>query len=51
VYNLVLVCRRHHVLWHLGKLQLHLLTVPWHSQQQTAAPPPEPLDDLFPAGP
>ncbi len=45
--NLVLLCRRHHVLWHLGKIQLRHLTVPWHEQQQTADPPPEPLADLF----
>ncbi len=45
--NLVLLCRRHHVLWHLGKIGLHHLTVPWHPDvQQTAAPPP-PLDYLF----
>ena len=43
--NLVLLCRRHHVLWHQGKLQLHHLTVPWHPEQTTA--PPGPLDDLF----
>ncbi len=45
--NLVLLCRRHHVLWHLGKISLRHLTVPWHEQQQTADPPPEPLADLF----
>ena len=28
--NLVLLCRRHHVLWHLGKIGLHHLEVPWH---------------------
>jgi hypothetical protein len=27
--NLALLCRRHHVLWHLGKLLLHDLNVPW----------------------
>jgi hypothetical protein len=43
--NLVLLCRRHHVLWHQGKLQLHHLHVPWHPEQTTA--PPGPLDDLF----
>jgi hypothetical protein len=47
--NLVLLCRRHHVLWHSGKLQLHHLDVPWHPDQATA--PPDPLDALFPAGP
>ena len=29
--NLVLLCRRHHVLWHLGKLHLQQLHVPWRS--------------------
>ena len=47
--DLVLLCRRHHVLWHQGKLQLHHLTVPWHTEQTSA--PPEPLSDLFAAGP
>jgi hypothetical protein len=27
--NLVLLCRRHHVLWHLGKIGLEDLRVPW----------------------
>jgi hypothetical protein len=43
---LVLLCRRHHVLWHLGKLQLHHLDVPWHPDT-SRAPPPRPLHDLF----
>ena len=34
--NLVLLCRRHHVLWHLGKLTLHDLHVPWLSTRTTA---------------
>ena len=29
--NLVLLCRRHHVLWHLGKIGQHHLHVPWSS--------------------
>ncbi len=45
--NLVLLCRRHHVLWHLGKISLRHLTVPWHPDQQQTAAPPGPLDDLF----
>ncbi len=45
--NLVLLCRRHHVLWHLGKIHLRHLTVPWHPDQQQTAAPPGPLDDLF----
>ena len=39
--NLVLLCRRHHVLWHKGKLRLADLHVPWHPDQQgTGADPP-----------
>ena len=45
--NLVLLCRRHHVLWHLGKIQLHHLTVPWHPDQQQTAAPPDVLSELF----
>lgn len=30
--NLVLLCRRHHVLWHLGALHLRQLHVPWHPE-------------------
>jgi hypothetical protein len=48
--NMVLLCRRHHVLWHLGKLQLHHLTVPWHPDEQTARPC-GPLDDVLGPGP
>jgi hypothetical protein len=48
--NLVLLCRRDHVRWHLGTLTLRDLTVPWHPDQQSGAPPPQPLDDLFPVG-
>jgi len=33
--NLVLLCRRHHRLWHRGQLQLGDLYVPWYS------PPPQ----------
>ena len=43
--NLVLLCRRHHVLWHQGKLHLQHLSIPWHPDQTTQ--PPRPLDDLF----
>ncbi len=42
----MLLCRHHHVLWHLGKVQLRHLTVPWHPDQQTAAH--HHIDDLFP---
>ena len=28
--NLVLLCRRHHVLWHLGRLNYPDLHIPWH---------------------
>lgn len=27
--NLVLLCRRHHVQWHAGRLHLAQLRVPW----------------------
>jgi hypothetical protein len=37
--NLVLLCRRHHVLWHLGRIDLTDLHVPWHPQQSGADPP------------
>jgi hypothetical protein len=43
--NLVLLCRRHHVLWHLGKIRLHHLTVSWHPDQRTG--PPDPFEDLL----
>ena len=36
--NLVLLCRRHHVLWHLGKLHLHDLDVPWIRDRCSAGP-------------
>jgi hypothetical protein len=35
VENLVLLCRRHHVLWHRGTVGLHDLHLPW-------LPEPEP---------
>jgi len=37
--NLVLLCRRHHVLWHLGKINLHDLQIPWHPDAAGPAPP------------
>jgi hypothetical protein len=37
--NLVLLCRRHHVLWHLGKLTLADLHIPWHPDAAGADPP------------
>jgi hypothetical protein len=42
VENLVLLCRRHHVLWHKGVIGLHDLWVPW-------LPDPEP-DEYDPWG-
>ncbi len=48
LWNLVLLCRRHHVLWHQRKLQLHHLTIHWHPDQQTGQPP-QPLDELLAA--
>lgn len=40
--NLVLLCRRHHVLWHLGKLRLVDLHVPWHPQHSARGAPAPP---------
>jgi uncharacterized small protein (DUF1192 family) len=37
--NLVLLCRRHHVLWHLGKIDLTDLTVPWITERLGTGPP------------
>jgi Domain of unknown function (DUF222) len=49
--NLVLLCRRHHVLWHLGRLRLQHLHVPWHPDSRSS-PPPGPIDAALPrAGP
>jgi len=39
--NLVLLCRRHHVLWHLGKLKLVDRHVPWHPDVRGSHPPRE----------
>jgi hypothetical protein len=46
--NLVLLCRRHHVLWHLGRLGLHSLRIPWHAD--AGGPPGHPVDRLFVSG-
>jgi hypothetical protein len=46
--NLVLLCQRHHVLWHLGKLTLDDLHVPWITYAAGPAPPrPAPPPPLF----
>ena len=37
--NLLLLCRRHHVLWHLGKITLDDLNVPWLTDPVGPAPP------------
>ena len=40
LWNLVLLCRRHHVLWHRGRLTLEDLHVPWlRTLLQAHAPP------------
>ena len=39
--NLVLLCRRHHVLWHKGQLTLADLHVPWLTRRPAGLPPPE----------
>jgi hypothetical protein len=38
VENMALLCRRHHVLWHLGAITYHDLHVPWLN------PPPTPAE-------
>jgi hypothetical protein len=48
VDNLVLLCRRHHVLWHLGKLALHDLHVPWIPQPEPDDHGHDPWDDRSP---
>ena len=45
--NLVLLCRRHHVLWHLGTLRLAQLHVPWLPERGSGADPPHPVEALF----
>ena len=40
VENLVLLCRRDHVLWHKGKLSLRDLRIPWHTGPPDPVPPP-----------
>jgi hypothetical protein len=50
VENLVLLCRRHHVLWHRGTIGLHDLHVPWltsHTEPDRALNP-DPWDDHNP---
>lgn len=39
--NTVLLCRRHHVMWHRGQLTLHDLHVPWLTQRPAGLPPPQ----------
>ena len=41
VENLVLMCRRDHVLWHKGKLSLRDLRVPWLTPPPDPDPPPD----------
>lgn len=38
--NMVLLCRRHHVLWHLGKLTHRDLHVPWLTGHTSGSDPP-----------
>ena len=38
--NLVLLCRRHHVLWHLGKTTLKDLHIPWHPDARASGSDP-----------
>jgi hypothetical protein len=44
--NLVLLCRRHHVLWHLGKIDTSHLHVPWLRDPRDMGPPGAPTDLL-----
>ncbi len=39
VNNLVLLCRRHHTLWHQGRLLLHDLHVPWLTREPASHDP------------
>jgi hypothetical protein len=47
IENLVLLCRRHHVLWHKGKLALRDLRAPWCSGQHPAPPSGAPPRDVL----
>ena len=38
--NMVLLCRHHHVQWHLGRLRPHHLHIPWHPGPRPPEPPP-----------
>lgn len=38
VHNLALLCRRHHLLWHQGRLQHHDLHLPWLTTRGTGPP-------------
>jgi hypothetical protein len=42
LHDLVLLCRRHHVLWHLGRLRLADLHAPWHPETRSTGPPARP---------
>lgn len=49
--NLVLLCRRHHLLWHRGRLQHRDLRIDWHGAQRrqeriAPAQPPPLMPDL-----
>ena len=46
--NLVLLCRRDHVLWHKGTLTLRDLRIPWHTgRPPDDRPDPLPPDDVL----
>jgi hypothetical protein len=45
--NLVLLCRRDHVLWHKGKITLRDLRIPWHSGQPPDPRPAAPPTDVL----
>ena len=47
VDNLALLCRRHHVLWHKGKIDHGDLTIPWHDTARgDVGLSPEPMPSL-----
>jgi hypothetical protein len=47
--NLVLLCRRHHVLWHRGTIGLQHLEIPWRPAHRTRTAQPDGIDALFTA--
>ncbi len=44
--NLALLCRRHHVQWHQGRLTVHDLNLPWLTHRPDALGPPDLWQDI-----